>query len=102
MVQEISQGVLLTIHVQPKAARTEYVGIHGNALKFRVMAPPVEGAANQALCRFLAKVFGVPGSDVLIHSGHQGKRKRILVKHLKGQKAWKVLESLSMRSQKKS
>jgi uncharacterized protein (TIGR00251 family) len=46
-------GTVLTIHVQPKAKTTEVVGWHGDAAKIRVAAPPVEGAANDALVRFL-------------------------------------------------
>ena len=95
MVHEVSQGVLLTVHVQPRAARTEYVGVHGDALKFRVKAPPAEGAANRELCRYLAKAFGVPDSDVLIQSGHQGKRKRVLVKRRGNQDTWSILGKLS-------
>src|SRR5690349_9294235 len=59
IVQDTQTGVVLTVHVQPKASRTEYVGIHGNALKIRVAAPPVDGAANDELVRFLADCCAV-------------------------------------------
>lgn len=84
MIQEVAQGVIVSVHVQPKAARTAYMGVQGDALKFRIMAPPLEGAANDELCRFLASAFGVSVRDVMIHSGHHGRRKRVLVKHLDG------------------
>ena len=48
------------MRVQPRASRTELVGRHGDALKIRVAAPPVAGAANEALVRFLAERLGVP------------------------------------------
>ncbi len=68
------------MHVQPKAARTEYVGLHGEALKVRVAAPPAEGAANEELCRFLAATFGLPRRAVEISSGATGRRKRVLLR----------------------
>ena len=80
-IQETHDGVVLTVHVQPKAAKTEYVGLYGEmALKFRVAAPPVEGAANEALCRFLSGHFGLSKSSVVIAAGAGGRHKRILLK----------------------
>jgi uncharacterized protein (TIGR00251 family) len=68
------------VHVQPKAVRTEYVGVHGDALKFRVAAPPVEGAANDALCAYLAERFGIPKSAVTVLAGQGSRKKRLLLK----------------------
>ncbi|MEP7153285.1 MAG: DUF167 domain-containing protein, partial [Nitrospira sp.] len=48
-------GVTISVHVQPRASRTESAGIHGDALKIRVAAPPADGAANDELCRFIAR-----------------------------------------------
>jgi len=66
-----------TVHVQPRASRTEVVGMHGDALKVRVAAPPVEGAANEELVRFLARQLGVPASAVRVVAGESGRRKVI-------------------------
>jgi len=81
MIDQIAQdsrdGVVLTIHVQPKASKTACVGIHGDAFKIRVAAPPVDGAANEALVRFLATEFSVPTADVQIESGASGRHKRV-------------------------
>lgn len=74
------EGALVTVSVLPRAARTEYAGVQGDALKFRVAAPPVEGAANEALCAFLAERFGIPRSAVAIRAGHGSRRKRVLLK----------------------
>jgi uncharacterized protein (TIGR00251 family) len=93
-LQDSPDGALLTVHIQPNASRTEYVGIHGDALKFRVATPPVNGAANEALCRFLAERFDLPKSAVEVRTGAKGRRKKIL---LKGLKAGHVLDVLELR-----
>lgn len=79
-VQDSPDGAVLTVHVQPKAARTELAGIHGDAIKIRVAAPPVGGAANEELCSFLAERLNLPKSAVLVLSGPTSRRKRILLK----------------------
>ena len=77
MIVEVENGVILTIHAQPAASQTQYVGVHGKALKFRVAAPPKEGRANMALCEFLAEVFSIPKRSVEICSGHGNRSKYI-------------------------
>lgn len=79
IVQDTKDGAILTVHVQPKASTTEYVGIHGDALKIRVAAPPVDGAANDELIRFLARQLSIPPTSVRIQSGASGRHKRVLV-----------------------
>ncbi|WP_447969229.1 DUF167 domain-containing protein [Nitrospira sp. M1] len=82
-IEETSDGVILAVHVQPRAAKTEYIGLYRDtALKFRVMAPPVDGEANDALCRFLAKHFGLAKRSVVIVGGSKGRHKRVLLKGL--------------------
>ncbi|WP_454063457.1 DUF167 domain-containing protein [Candidatus Nitrospira salsa] len=82
-IQKTANGVILTIHVQPRAVQTEYVGVYGqNSLKFRVAAPPVDGAANAALCQYLADQFDIPKRSVVIESGTGGRHKRVLLKGL--------------------
>jgi hypothetical protein len=72
--------VELRIHCQPRASKTEIVGLHGDALKVRLAAPPVEGQANAELCQFLAQYFGVLGQEVQILSGKGARQKRVLIK----------------------
>jgi uncharacterized protein (TIGR00251 family) len=72
-------GVRLRLHVQPRASRTEIAGRHGAALKVRIAAPPVDGAANEALVRFLADRLGVSRSAVQLESGAGGRAKVIVV-----------------------
>jgi uncharacterized protein (TIGR00251 family) len=72
-------GVILTVWVQPRSRRDEVVGVRGGMLRVRLMAPPVGGAANEALARFLARRLGVPPSSLEIVHGHRSRRKRIKV-----------------------
>lgn len=72
--------VMLALHVQPGAKRTEVVGRHGDAWKVRLAAPPVDGKANEELIGFLAGLFGVPKRQVEITAGTTGRRKRVLVR----------------------
>lgn len=92
-VQDSPEGAVLTIHVQPKASKSEYVGPHGTTLKIRVAAPPVGGTANEALCAYLAERFGIPKSHVTIQAGQTVRRKRVL---LKGVTAKRVREAFSL------
>ncbi|HET9602740.1 MAG TPA: DUF167 domain-containing protein [Gemmatimonadales bacterium] len=70
----------LTILVQPRASRSEIVGPHGDALKVRLAAPPVDGAANEELVRLLAKEYGVPKSAIAIVAGLSSRRKTVRVR----------------------
>lgn len=63
------------VHVQPRASRSEVVGTHGAALKVRLLAPPVDGAANEALVALLAEELGVPRRDVRIVHGATSRTK---------------------------
>jgi uncharacterized protein (TIGR00251 family) len=69
----------LTLHVQPGAKRTEISGLHGEALKIRLAAPPIEGRANEALLRFIADTFGVPMRQVELKQGGQSRHKVVMV-----------------------
>lgn len=67
------------LQVQPRASRSELAGLHGSALKVRIAAPPVSGAANLELVRFLAELLGVPRSQVQVIAGQSSRRKVALV-----------------------
>lgn len=69
----------LRLRIQPRASRDEIVGPHGDALKVRITAPPVEGKANAHLLKLLAKAFGVARSDVTLLSGETGREKRVRI-----------------------
>ncbi len=70
---------MLRVHTQPRASRTEVVGVHGDRLKIRVAGVPVDGRANADLCRFLAERLGVSLSAVRILRGETSRDKDILV-----------------------
>ena len=72
-------AIVLTLHVQPGARRTEVAGVHGNALKIRLAAPPVDGKANAELLRFLADAFGVPQRQVTLLRGEASRQKMVRI-----------------------
>ncbi len=78
-LQATGTGVSLRLKIVPRASRTEVVGPHGDALKIRIAAPPVEGAANDELIAFLAKAVGVPRSLVSVVSGQNSKNKTVRI-----------------------
>jgi hypothetical protein len=69
----------LTLHVQPGAKRTDVSGLHGEALKIRLAAPPIEGRANEALLKFIAESFGVPLRQVELKQGGQSRHKVVAI-----------------------
>ena len=71
--------VRVAVHVQPRATRSEIIGQHGTALKVRLQAPPVDGAANEALVRLLAAALGVPGGSVRLVAGATSRTKTVEV-----------------------
>jgi uncharacterized protein (TIGR00251 family) len=70
---------VIDVRVVPRASRTEIVGMIGNALKVRLAAPPVDGAANAELQRLIAKAFDVSRSSVEIVAGEASKLKRLRI-----------------------
>ena len=73
-------ALLIRIHAQPGARRTESAGLHGEALKIRIAAPPSEDRANEALMAFVARRLGVAVRDVTIVSGGKSREKRLRVR----------------------
>lgn len=71
--------VTLTLHVQPGAKHSEVAGLHGEALKIRLAAPPVEGRANKALLKFIADLFEVPVRQVELKQGGQSRHKVVAI-----------------------
>ena len=92
LIEATRTGIRLRVHVQPRASRTELAGRHGDALKVRLAEPPVDGAANEALVRFLAERLGVPRSAVRLEAGAAGRAKLVTVDGLTPETALRRLE----------
>ena len=92
-ISPAGDGVVITVHVVPRASRNEIAGIMGDALKLRVCAPPVDGKANEAVVDFLADRLDVPRSGIRIRTGAAGRRKHVQVA---GVTVEKVRKSLGM------
>ncbi len=71
--------ITLTLHVQPGAKRSEIAGLHGDALKIRLAAPPIEGRANEALLKYIAGLFDVPLRQVELKQGEQSRHKVVSI-----------------------
>jgi uncharacterized protein (TIGR00251 family) len=73
------KAVVVAVHAQPGAGKTELVGRHGDALKIRVAVPPERGRANEALGKLLAETFGVKPAAVSVISGETSRTKAFQV-----------------------
>jgi len=82
LVRQSKHGVTFAVHLVPRAAKNEIAGMYGEALRIRLNAPPVGGAANKALIAFLAKILQVPKHQVQIISGHNSRHKILAVSGL--------------------
>jgi uncharacterized protein len=71
--------IILKVHLQPKASRNEIVGPYRDGIKVKVTAPPIEGKANEALIRFLAKEFGISMSSIEILKGLHSREKTLRI-----------------------
>lgn len=80
------------MHVVPRAAASAVAGRHGDALKIRLAAPPVDGAANDELVRFLAERLAVPRRAIAIAAGRSGRRKHVTITGMKTAEALRRLE----------
>jgi len=70
----------LRLHVQPGASRTGIAGLHGDALKIRVAAPPADGRANRELLDYLAECLGVARNRIELIKGGSSRRKTVIVR----------------------
>lgn len=78
-IEVTPRGVRFGVVVAPRASREAVIGVHDGSLKIALTAPPVDGAANEALVAFVARALGVARRDVRIASGQSGRRKRLEV-----------------------
>ena len=87
MIERTATGIRLRLHVQPRASRSELAGRHGDAIKVRLTAPPVDGAANEALLRFLASQLQVPRSALSLVAGGSGRSKVVAIEAITAEDA---------------
>lgn len=87
---EKSGAIIFAVRVVPRASKSEIVGEHDDALKVRIAAPPVDGAANAELIKVLAKFFDVSKAQVEIIGGQTSKTKQIKIANLNAQKFLQV------------
>lgn len=78
-VKEFDGALEIALHVQPRARKTEIAGEFNGALKLKVMAPPVDDAANKAVIQFFATLFSIPKSRVEIVSGEKSREKKVRI-----------------------
>ena len=81
-VKESKNGLTFDIQVTPRAARAEIAGVQDDALKVKVTALPVEGAANEACIKLLARELGLKKSQLEIFAGGKSRRKTVIVKDI--------------------
>ncbi len=81
-IQAAGDGAVIQIKVVPRASKNEISGLHGDALKVRLKAPPVDGKANKELLRFMAKALQLSTQQLQITSGASSRNKRVKVDSL--------------------
>jgi uncharacterized protein (TIGR00251 family) len=79
--QEDSNGIILKVFIQPRSSKNMIAGQHGDALKIKLTAPPVDDAANRMCIQYLAKCLKIPKSYIEIISGHTSRTKRLLLRY---------------------
>lgn len=89
---ETAEGCLLSLKVVPRSSRNQIVGVEQGVLKVKLLAPPVEGAANEALLEFLAKILKRPKTYLVLVSGFQSRNKKAKIT---GMKAAEILDILN-------
>jgi len=73
------EDIILKVYLQPKSSKNEMVGPYRDGIKVKVTAPPIEGKANEALIRFLAKEFRISPSCIEIIRGHRSREKTLRI-----------------------
>ncbi len=88
-----TEAATLSVRIQPRASKNEIVAREGGGIKIRLTAPPVDGAANEALIRFLSDILSVPKSQIEIVSGHASRDKIVRISGISPGDAERILNS---------
>ncbi len=75
----MNQAILIRIKAVPGASHDAIAGLLGDRLKVRISAPPEDGKANKAICKFLAKALGIKAANVVVHAGHSNPEKTVRI-----------------------
>jgi len=86
-----SPGVTLSVRVVPRSSREGVAGFEGGVVRIRLNAPPVEGRANEALLKFLAKALGVSRAQLTLVSGETGRNKIVRIAGMTRAEAFEAL-----------
>ena len=78
-IKETPQGIVFKVYVQPRASKNMIVGVHEDALKIKITAPPIKGKANKMCLEFLAECLEVPKTNLEIISGANNRNKQVLL-----------------------
>lgn len=93
MISESKDGnLLLEVFIQPQASKNQIIGEHNGSLKIKINAPPVDGAANQELVYFLAKLLKIPKRSIHIIRGETSRHKTLIIEDLNVEELKKRLE----------
>jgi uncharacterized protein (TIGR00251 family) len=95
LLSDGKEGTILILRIIPGAKKDQVEGLHGDALKLRITAPPVDGKANKQLLKFLAKALGLRSRDLEIIGGAKGRNKRIHIHAIRPEKALAQLEKFT-------
>ncbi|HQF85557.1 MAG TPA: DUF167 family protein [Smithellaceae bacterium] len=96
LIREMKSGLSFGIQVNPHSSRAEIAGIADGLLKVRVTAPPVEGAANDAVIALLSKKLGLKKSQMAIAAGTRGRKKSIVVNGVSRTELERKIDALSI------
>ncbi|MBC8198530.1 MAG: YggU family protein [Desulfobacteraceae bacterium] len=80
-VKKNTKGIIFKVFVQPKSSKNMIVGLYGDAIKIKLTAPPVNGAANKMCIKYLANILNIPKSKLEIILGHTSRTKHLLIKY---------------------
>lgn len=94
LISGADDRVIIRLHLQPRASKTEICGIQGDELKVRVTSPPVDDAANRLCIEFFSTVFRTAKSNITIISGHKSRHKRLQITGTTPEEGMSVISKL--------
>ena len=93
-IQKKTEGIIFKVIVQPNASQNTIVGLFDDAVKIKLKAPPVDGAANKMCVKYLSKYLKIPKSFIKITKGHKSRIKHIFIKNQSYQDSYENFEEI--------